>query len=443
MSRIAVIGGGPAGLGLAHELVGAGHQVTLFEAAAELGGLARSFELGPIRIERYYHFLCADDHGYFRKLAELGLGERLRWQPTRMGFFYHGRLYPFSSPLDLLRFSGISLASRLRYGAAVLYCSRIRDWRRLDGRAAEPWLIRLLGREGYVATWLPLLQVKFNQHHPEISAAWVWHRIFRVARSRKTPFHGERLGHLVGGSDTLIDALEADLQRRGAELRRSRPVARLRVENGAVRGLTLADGSAQDFDRVAVAAPLPQFLRLAGDALPRAYRQGLEAIEFLGVVCVVLRLRTSISENYWLNVNDPAIAWNGCIEYTRLNPEATPDGSTILYIPFYLPRDHPRFAQPHDELIEECLADLGRIRPGLDRSALIDAAVSRDPYAQVVCPAGFADQVPHHRTPVAGLYLVESSQLYPSDRTISGTLDLAAATARVIAEDEASALRQG
>ena len=63
---------------------------------------------------------------------------------------------------------------------------------------------------------------------------------------------------------------------------------------------------------------------------------------------------------------------------------------------------------------------------------VIDFAVSRDPYAQVICPIGFADLVPGHETPIDRLYLIESSQLYPSDRTISGTLDLAHNVARLI-----------
>ena len=33
-----------------------------------------------------------------------------------MGFFYNGRLYPFTSGLDLLRFDGIDLPGRVRYG---------------------------------------------------------------------------------------------------------------------------------------------------------------------------------------------------------------------------------------------------------------------------------------------------------------------------------------
>src|SRR5262245_23018906 len=137
---IGVIGGGPAGLALADDLSRAGFEVTLFEAARDLGGLARSFVFGELRIERCCHFLCTTDTGYFRKLGELDLDDTLRWQPTRMGFFYRGRLYPFSSALDLLGFDGISLAGRLRYGLLALRCALIERWQPLDDVAAESWL---------------------------------------------------------------------------------------------------------------------------------------------------------------------------------------------------------------------------------------------------------------------------------------------------------------
>jgi len=125
---IGIVGGGPAGLALAADLSRAGYGVTHFAAAPELGGLARSFALGDLRIERYYHFLCAGDDGYFRKLRELGLSAALRWRPTKMGFFYRGRLYPFSSGADLLRFDGIALPGRLRYGLLALRCALTSRW---------------------------------------------------------------------------------------------------------------------------------------------------------------------------------------------------------------------------------------------------------------------------------------------------------------------------
>ena len=46
--RWAIIGGGVLGLTLAHRMSRAGHQVTLLEAAPQLGGLVSVWELGEV-----------------------------------------------------------------------------------------------------------------------------------------------------------------------------------------------------------------------------------------------------------------------------------------------------------------------------------------------------------------------------------------------------------
>ena len=117
--------------------------------------------------------------------------------------------------------------------------------------------------------------------------------------------------------------------------------------------------------------------------------------------------------------------FNGCIEYTNLNAEVTGDGTSLLYIPFYLPRGAARFGQPDERIIAECLEAFKVVNPEFREDWVIRASVGREPFAQVVCTTGFAKRVPAHETPIDGLYLIESSQLYPSDRTISGTLELA------------------
>ncbi|HEV7519415.1 MAG TPA: NAD(P)/FAD-dependent oxidoreductase [Thermoanaerobaculia bacterium] len=428
---IGIIGGGPAGLALADDLSQAGFAVTLFEAAPELGGLARSFALGDIRIERYYHFLCSGDTGYFRKLDELGLRPTLEWRPTRMGFFYRGRLYPFSSAGDLLRFDGISLLGRLRYGRLALQCSLTERWQPLDAIPAEGWLKEILGEEAYRATWYPLLRVKFDRFHDRISAAWVWHRVHRVARSRQSPFHQERLGYLAGGTDSLVAALEGRLRACGAELYTGRAARRILIESGRATGVETADGTRWPFDAVVSAVPLPHFVRLAPD-LPADYRAALATIDFIGVICVVLHLRHPLSPNFWLNVNDERVPFNGCIEYTNLNPGITEDGSAIVYVPFYLPRDHERFTYDDARLIADCIRALGVINPRFQPDWVLNSVVSRDPYAQVICATGFAARVPSHLTPVENLFLIDSSQLYPADRTISGTIDLAREVATLL-----------
>lgn len=430
---IAIVGGGPAGLSLAYNLQRKGYQVTLFEAAPELGGLARSFQFGDIRIERYYHFLCGDDLDYFDKLESLHLSDTLRWKSTQMGFFHNGRLYPFASAMNLLRFEGMPMSGRLRYGLWALFCSLGMDWRSLDGIAAKPWLIKYLGLDAYKATWHPLLDLKFHEHHDEISAAWIWHRVHRVSRSRKHPFAQERLGYLQGGTDVLLDALIADASKQGAVFHTKTPIKQILLDNYQVTGVELQDGSVQQFDYVVSTVPLPLFLKLAPN-LPTDYLQRLKKIEFLGVVCATIRLKHSLTPNYWLNINDERIPFNGCIEYTNLNPEMTPDGSSIVYVPFYLPTSHERYKYSDERILADCFHGFSLIQPKFSSNWVMDTAISRDPFAQVICKKGFALQIPSHQTPIRNLMLIESSQLYPSDRTVSGTIQLANAVAEMFEE---------
>lgn len=171
MGKIGIVGGGPAGVALAYGLSKSGHQVTLFEAAPELGGLARSFQFGDVKVERYYHFLCGEDKPYFELLDELGLRDKLVWKNTKMGFFHDGTCYPFSSAFDLLQFGAMSFPARVRYGVWTLACSLRSDWKPLDGVKARPWLIARVGLEAYQATWHALLDLKFHEHHGDVFAA--------------------------------------------------------------------------------------------------------------------------------------------------------------------------------------------------------------------------------------------------------------------------------
>ena len=83
-----VIGGGPAGLKAAHVLAKGGPRGDAArELAASLGGLASSFDVQGVRIERYYHFICRGDDDLIETLAELGLSA-----PAALEELAHGLL---------------------------------------------------------------------------------------------------------------------------------------------------------------------------------------------------------------------------------------------------------------------------------------------------------------------------------------------------------------
>src|SRR5437764_1406494 len=122
--RIAVLGGGALGLTVAYRLARRGAQVTVIEKEGELGGLAAGFRPGEgsVYLEKFYHHLFRSDKEIQALIAELGLADKLLWLDQLTATLYHGKVYPtFRGTGDVLRFTPLSLLSRLRLGAASAY----------------------------------------------------------------------------------------------------------------------------------------------------------------------------------------------------------------------------------------------------------------------------------------------------------------------------------
>jgi len=435
-----VIGAGLAGLAAAYDLGRSGRRVVVLEAAPDLGGLASSVEVAGQPVERFYHFICGGDTDLFAMVDELGLGNRLHWRQAATSYLYQGRIYPFGSPLDLLRFTPVPLLQRLRFGLNVVSSRYRHSWRALDRVSARSWLERRIGPDAYRVIWDPLLNVKFGAAHDQVSAAWIWHRINRVATSRRRIWERERLGYLEHGSATIVEALAARLREMpGVELRTGARVERILVEDGRTVGLRL-DGQSSPLPCSAVVSTvaLPAVLRLVPD-LDRDARRRFEDIRYLGVVCGLLRLDRPLGPSFWINIHDDRTPYNGVIEYTHLNRHLDLGGGSIVYVPFYLDPAHERFGFDDETLLAEYETCLRCVNPAFERSWIRQAVISRALHAQAICTVGFAAKVPDHRAPIRGLYLTDSTQFYPEDRTLSAAIRLGRRVATMICQDQPEA----
>ncbi|HWX24942.1 MAG TPA: FAD-dependent oxidoreductase, partial [Vicinamibacteria bacterium] len=147
-------------------------------------------------------------------------------------------------------------------------------------------------------------------------------------------------------------------------------------------------------------------------------------IPTIGIFCLFLRLSRSVTPYFWVNANDPRVPFAGMIEYTNLNPLPSLGGDTILYVPQYLPAEDPRYSMTDEEVQRSYLDALALINPSFDKSWVRFAAVFRDRYAQPLCLTDYRETTPPIETPVQNLFLTDSCQLHPHDRTISGSFGL-------------------
>ncbi len=414
-NRIAVLGAGPMGLATAYELIQQGHKPVVFEADDRVGGMTAAFDFSGLTIERYYHFHCTSDVAFLELLGELGIADKMRWTETKMAYWYNGRLQPWGNPVALLRFRGLGLLAKLRYGLFAFICTKRNNWRPLDTVNAKDWVLRWVGPQAYEILWRRLFEYKFHHYTDNLSAAWIWSRIRRLGRSRYNIFR-EKLGYLENGSDTFLQSVSAYIKANGGDIRLQSPVSKVHIRNGAVHAVE-TEGLIEGFDRVISTIPLPFVPRILPD-LPQSVLDAYASVDNIAVVCVIAKLARSVSGNFWVNINDPEMDIPGLVEYTNLQPL----DDHVVYVPFYLPGDHPNYAQPDSWYTERVCAYLRTINPSLGDGDIIDVRASRYRFAQPICEPGFSAKLPPVNPSVEGLWIADTSYYYPEDRGISESI---------------------
>ena len=423
--KIAVIGSGPMGLACAYELLKNNYQVDVYERDDRVGGMSASFDFDGLKIERYYHFICLPDTPLFDLLDELELSDQLCWRETKMGFFYNGVLYKWGNPIHLLRFPELNWFSKLRYALHIFYTKSIGNWESLDKINAIPWLKKWVGEKAYSMLWGGLFEYKFYEYKENISAAWIGTRIKRVAQSRKNLLT-EQLGYLKGGSDTLLSALQERVLALHGNIYLSAGIERVTSIHDQLEAVVV-NGEKRFYDGVVSTIPLPYVPRLVPDLSVETLNK-INGIANCGVVCVILKLRHALTENFWLNINDPDMEIPGLIEYSNLNPVINDNPNAkhqgIVYIPFYMPKTHPKYQQDNALFIEEVLGYLSRINSAFSKDWVLATHVSRYEFAQPICSPKFYQQLPSMQTNIQGLVMADTCYYYPEDRGISESVKM-------------------
>jgi len=415
--RVAIVGGGFAGLTAALELLQAGHAVTVFEAAPQVGGLASGFkDVGwDWSLERFYHHIFQSDQAIIKLAESIGARDLLFFRKPTTAFWCaeHGA-HAFDGALPVLRYPHLPLWDKLRVGGSVAALRVRKDWRRLERVTAERYLQRWMGKRAYLKLWEPLLVGKFGPYAHDVNAAWFWARI-----ASRTP----QLGYFRGGFQAFADALAAKVRERGGVINAGTPVQMLQPVDS---GWEVTAGSAgEHFDR-AIVASSPGLLAKIVPGLPSTYTAELRALKSVGAVVMVLALDRQLLTNgvYWLNLPKDEFPYLALVEHTNMINRAHYGGDHLVYLGDYLPADHRYFRLSPDEVAAEWIASLTRANAAFQPAWVRRHWLHREAYAQPVVPVNHSRHLPSLRTPLAGLFFASMSQVYPWDRGTNYAVEL-------------------
>ena len=431
--NVGIVGGGIMGITLGYLLSRRGVKVEIFEASPVLGGLA-----GPIilpdgaAVDRFYHAILSSDAHLMELCNELGIADQLRFNVTRTAFYHQGGLYTMNNIVEFLQFKPLSLIDRFRLGLTVVYAGLWKDWRELESIPVEAWLKRVSGERTYNDIWGPMLRAKFDGAFNDTPATYMWSRLVRTKSTRKGVNQKEMSGHLIGGYATLMRAMAARIEAAGGVIHLKRPVQEIVIEDGAARGGVHAaertagrfsnapvahglrlGGEFRGFDAVVSTMQAPLFEKLIPNA-PAEYRQYLLQTEYLGCVCPLLVLDRPLTGFWTLNITDGRVPFTGVIETTSYIDPQYAGGHHLVYIPKYTAPGSEWFAKPDDEVKAIWLKNLKVMFPEFDESWVRYFLVHRERYVEPLHRLNETHLIPEMTTPVNGLFLATTAQIYPA-----------------------------
>jgi protoporphyrinogen oxidase len=270
----------------------------------------------------------------------------------------------------------------------------------------------------YERFWRPLFQHKFYEYADNISASWIWTRIRRIGRSRKSLLQ-EELGFMEGGSMTLVNALIEGIIAYGGRVHLGQAAKQITVQGGRVTGVQ-TPGQHYPADAVICTAPTPVVAALVPD-LPEDWKRKYQAIHNIGVICVIFKLSCSVTPHFWVNVSEPDFDIPGFIEFSNLRGFGD---QTIVYVPYYMPVSNAKFSWSDEDLLSDALACLHRVNPSVTAQGVIATKVARLRHGQPICEPGFQSKIPPVQTPIAGLQIADTCYYYPEDRGIAESIRL-------------------
>lgn len=430
--HVVVIGGGFTGLAAAYQLTRMGMGVTVLESDAEVGGLAGCFDVGGERIEKFYHHWFVTDSHITDLVRELGCEHDVIHRPTRTGMYFANNFFNLSAPLDVLKFKPLKHFDRVRLAALVLRARRVNDFKELESLTAQDWLTKLGGSAVYKVVWEPLLRGKFGAHAPDISAVWIWNKLKLRGGSRDSRGK-EVLAYYRGGFAALARQMAREIAGKGGDIQTAVPASGLLVAGNRVIGVKTAHGVIAA-DAVIATPALPIIADLLRPHVSADYVDELCRIEYLANLCVVLELDRSLSEIYWLNVNDPSFPFVGVIEHTNFEPAGTYGGRHIVYLSRYLADSDPLYAMSDAQMLDYALPHLQRMFPAFSREWVLASHVWRARYAQPIVKRGYQELIPFEDTPLKGFHIASMAQIYPEDRGTNYAVREGRAIARTVGE---------
>ena len=382
LHRVAILGGGVAGLSAAWKLAEGGVGVDLYEAAPVLGGMAGSmrrngyiWDFGPHR------FHSANPAIISTVQDLLGDDMRGRRRKTRVYFMNHLYDYPLNASnlltnlpksvaaLSLLDFVGMKLKQRFRPA---------------EDDSFESWVVNRFGRRLYDLYFGPYTAKVWGRDPSKLSASWaaqrvavvdLWDLLLRVMHLRRgdNGFHHSEFKNDFwyprNGIGQISEAMAERARAAGADLRTGARITAVEHDGAQITAIQYRHGDetiTQPCDAVVSTLPLPLLVQLLQPAAPAEVLAAAHSLQYRAMIFLFLEIdKPSVTDDHWVYFPDADLIFNRISEMKNFSEDATPPGKTSLTLEITCDIGDEIWNTPEEELYARALwqmASTGLIR---------------------------------------------------------------------------------
>ncbi|HEY1017260.1 MAG TPA: NAD(P)/FAD-dependent oxidoreductase [Herpetosiphonaceae bacterium] len=419
MTKVAIVGGGFTGLSAAYDLARRGLDVTVFEAAPQVGGLAAGFRAPgwDWSLEKFYHHIFQSDAAFIDLIKEIGAEDLLFFNKPVSGYWdeQFGSL-ALDGALPLLRYPHLPLLDRVRTGVVVAWLKWLKAvdrWQPLEDVTAEDYLRHTMGDLSYEQLWRPLFEGKFGPYAGQVNAAWFWARI-----ASRTP----KLGYFRGGFQAMAERLAEAVRLSGGTVRVDAPVQAIMAHDD---GWLLSTPDGPFVADAVLSTTSPGLLRRMTPSLPANYAAGLDQLKSIGALVLTIALDRSLTNGtYWMNMDKGRFPVLALVEHTQMIDRRHYGGQHLVYLGDYLEPSHEHFGLDAEALLERFLPSLPLVNSQFQRSWIQGMWLHKEAYAQPIATVGHSRNIPPLATPLPGVWWASMSQVYPWDRGTNYAVEL-------------------
>lgn len=319
MKRIAILGGGIAGLSAGYYLAKNGFEVQVFERESYYGGLARSFKWHGFSCDFAAHRFFTNDESV--KASVFKLVPMLRHIRRSKLYIKGSWLNDPINPAELLEV--IPFKERITLTRQLLKGSQPAE----DAQSFEDYTLAMYGRYMLEAFFRPSTEKLFRIPADDISVLWARKKArlvnpFKKVDTKSRKYFASFYYPLEGGYGAICDAYYREI---ADMVQLNTTVTSILRENGRVIGVELMrDGVSQVYECDAVISTLP--LTVTGSMLnidiPLRYQK---------VDAVYLWINKPEAGPYhWVYFIDADISINRMVEFKQMSHYGCPADTTVL-----------------------------------------------------------------------------------------------------------------